>query len=137
LSHAVRVVAGGGSMLGPDVTTRLVARLLSERPGRGQVPGELSELTPREREVMGLVARGLSNGEIAERLVVTPATAKTHVNRARRKIGARDRAQLVVYAYETGLVVASSATEEPDPGLTRYGQGQWPRAQPDALRRAS
>jgi DNA-binding NarL/FixJ family response regulator len=76
------------------------------------VPAELSELTPREREVMGLVAAGLSNGEIAERLVVTPATAKTHVSRARRKLGARDRAQLVMYAFATGLVTAGPGAAE-------------------------
>lgn len=115
--HAVRVLAAGGAMLGPDLTRRLIALLLSYVPSRGQVPAGLSELTPREREVMGLVAAGLSNTEIAERLVVTQATAKTHVSRARRKLGARDRAQLVVYAYRTGLVTTAPAA--PDDGEAR------------------
>jgi DNA-binding NarL/FixJ family response regulator len=103
LLRAVRVVADGGAVLDPEVTRRLIARCLSHASSPGRAPAELSELTPREREVMGLVAAGLSNAEIAERLVVTTATAKTHVSRARRKLGARDRAQLVVYAFATGL----------------------------------
>jgi DNA-binding NarL/FixJ family response regulator len=112
LLRAVRVVAGGGALLDPDLTRRLIARCLSYGVSRLRVPAELSELTPREREVMGLVAAGLSNGEIAERLVVTPATAKTHVSRARRKLGARDRAQLVMYAFATGLVTAGPGAAE-------------------------
>ena len=120
--HAVRVLAGGGAMLGPDLTRRLIALLLSYVPTRAQVPAGLSELTPREREVMGLVAAGLSNAEIAERLVVTQATAKTHVSRARRKLGARDRAQLVVYAYRTGLV--SSAPAAADDGADARAVGR-------------
>jgi DNA-binding NarL/FixJ family response regulator len=112
LLRAVRVVAGGGALLDPDLTRRLIARCLSHGPSGGRVPPELSELTPREREVMGLVAAGLSNAEIAERLVVTPATAKTHVSRARRKLGARDRAQLVMYAFATGLVSAAPVAVE-------------------------
>ncbi|HMJ34264.1 MAG TPA: response regulator transcription factor [Baekduia sp.] len=104
LLRAVRVVAAGGSVLGPDVTRRVIAHLLSDGPRRWRVPAELSELTPREREIVGLVARGIGNAEIAERLVVTPSTVKTHVSRACRKVGARDRAQLVVFAYESGLV---------------------------------
>jgi DNA-binding NarL/FixJ family response regulator len=106
LLRAVRVVADGGAVLDPDVTRRLIARCLSQGASPGRAPAQLSELTPREREVMGLVAAGLSNAEIAERLVVTPATAKTHVSRARRKLGARDRAQLVVYAFASGLATA-------------------------------
>jgi DNA-binding NarL/FixJ family response regulator len=112
LLRAVRVVAGGGATLGPDLTPGLIAWLLSHTVSGGQGPAELSELTPREREVMALVASGLTNTEIAERLVVTPATAKTHVSRARRKLGARDRAQLVVYAYRTGLVSAPCAASD-------------------------
>jgi DNA-binding NarL/FixJ family response regulator len=112
LLRAVRVVAGGGAMLDPDVTRRLIARCLSHGSSPGRMPAQLAELTPREREVMGLVAAGLSNAEIAERLVVTPATAKTHVSRARRKLGARDRAQLVVYAFATGLVSAGPVAVE-------------------------
>ena len=103
LIDAVRVVADGGALLSPSVTRRLIAEFAArakERP-----PSEaLEELTDREREVMGLVAEGLSNEEISNRLVVSIATAKTHVSRAMGKLGARDRAQLVVLAYETGLV---------------------------------
>ena len=85
----------------------LIARVLTQpRPGDLVDPHRLSTLTPREREVLGLVATGLSNTDIAERLFVTPVTVKTHVNRAMAKLCARDRAQLVVIAYETGLVRA-------------------------------
>jgi DNA-binding NarL/FixJ family response regulator len=112
LLRAVHAVADGGAMLDPDVTRRLIARCVSHGPSPGRAPAELSELTPREREVMALVAAGLSNAEIAERLVGTPATAETHVSRARRKLGARDRAQLVVYAFVTGLVTAGPVAVE-------------------------
>jgi DNA-binding NarL/FixJ family response regulator len=108
LLRAVRVVAGGDVVLGPEVTRSLISHVLARRRSPADLPTELSELTAREREVVGLVADGLSNAEIAERLVVTPSTAKTHVSRASRKLGARDRAQLVVYAYESGLVRARS-----------------------------
>lgn len=104
LRDAVRVVAGGDALLSPSVTRRLIREFVS-RPGRRRhAPDRLEELTAREREVVGLVAEGLSNDELAERLVISPATAKTHVNRAMSKLGAHDRAQLVVIAYETGLV---------------------------------
>jgi DNA-binding NarL/FixJ family response regulator len=106
LRDAVRVVAGGEALLSPSVTRRLIAEFASQ-PGRSRpVPPELTELTDREREVMEVVAAGLSNDEIAARLVISPATAKTHVSRILLKVGARDRAQLVVLAYETGLVRA-------------------------------
>jgi len=97
------VVAEGDALLSPGVTRRLVGEFAarSKAPERSR---ELDALTDREREVMGLVAEGLTNDEIAERLIVSPATAKTHVSRAMVKLGARDRAQLVVYAYEAGLV---------------------------------
>ena len=103
LIEAVRVVAGGDALLSPSVTRRLIAEFATraKEPPRSI---ELEELTDREREVMALAAEGLSNGEIAERLVVSPATAKTHVSRAMVKLRVRDRAQLVVLAYETGLV---------------------------------
>jgi DNA-binding NarL/FixJ family response regulator len=129
LLRAVRVVAGGGSMLDPELTGRLIARCLAHGSSSGRAPAELAELTPREREVMGLVAAGLSNAEIAERLVVTPATAKTHVSRARRKLGARDRAQLVVYAFVTGLVTAGPAGGGDD-AARALGEPQvgWPPA---------
>jgi DNA-binding NarL/FixJ family response regulator len=103
LLRAVRVVARGESLLSPSVTRRLIADFAA-RPSADQRPPQLDSLTDREREVMTLVAAGLSNEEIAERLVVSPATAKTHVSRAMGKLDARDRAQLVVFAYESGLV---------------------------------
>jgi DNA-binding NarL/FixJ family response regulator len=104
LVHAVRVVARGDALISPQVTRRLIAEFAA-RPARPHPNPELDELTDREREVMALVARGLSNGEIAEQLVVSPATAKTHVGRAMMKLHAHDRAQLVVLAYESGLVL--------------------------------
>jgi DNA-binding NarL/FixJ family response regulator len=103
LLRGVRAVATGDALLSPGVTRRLIA----EFAGRAKPPTpprELSSLTEREREVMTLVGAGLSNEEIAAELVVSPATAKTHVSRAMVKLGARDRAQLVVFAYEAGLV---------------------------------
>jgi DNA-binding NarL/FixJ family response regulator len=103
LLRAVRVVAGGEALLAPSVTRRLIAEFAARRRPGG-TPVELTALTEREREVMALAAGGLSNEEIAERLVVSPATARTHVSRAMVKLGARDRAQLVVFAYESGLV---------------------------------
>jgi DNA-binding NarL/FixJ family response regulator len=102
LVHAVRVVAAGDALLSPGVTRRLVVEFAERAKEPGSAPA-LDALTEREREVMGLVAEGLSNEEIAERLVVSPATAKTHVSRAMVKLGARDRAQLVVFAFESGL----------------------------------
>jgi DNA-binding NarL/FixJ family response regulator len=109
LRDAVRVVAQGEALLSPSVTRRLIAEFVSQ-PGRTRhSPAELTELTDREREVMALVAAGLSNDEIAERLVISPATAKTHVSRILLKLDARDRAQLVVIAYESGLVTARSS----------------------------
>jgi DNA-binding NarL/FixJ family response regulator len=103
LLRAVRAVAAGDALLSPGVTRRLIAEFTSRAPVP-QTPASLDPLTDREREVMALVGAGLSNEEIAEALVVSPATAKTHVSRAMGKLGARDRAQLVVYAYESGLV---------------------------------
>ena len=105
LLDAIRTVARGEALLSPVATKTLIARVLSH-PDHGSVPTPelLDTLTDREREVLRLVAAGLSNFEIAESLVVSPATAKTHVNRAMVKLGARDRAQLVVIAYETGFV---------------------------------
>ncbi|MFE1950444.1 response regulator [Streptomyces sp. NPDC059524] len=103
LLRAVRAVVDGDALLSPGVTRRLI----SEFAARSKEPaavGALAELTEREREVMALVGIGLSNEEIARRLVVSPLTAKTHVSRTMVKLGARDRAQLVVLAYESGLV---------------------------------
>jgi len=103
LIAGVRAVARGDALLSPGVTRRLIAEFAARARSPRSVP-DLASLTEREREVMALVAEGLSNDEIAERLVVSPATAKTHVSRAMVKLHARDRAQLVVYAYESGLV---------------------------------
>jgi DNA-binding NarL/FixJ family response regulator len=103
LVQAVRVVAGGDALLSPSVTKQLLAEFASRAKEPIQAAG-LEELTDREREIVALVGEGLSNHEIAERLFVSPATAKTHVSRAMGKLGARDRAQLVVIAYESGLV---------------------------------
>ena len=103
LIRAVRVVARGDSLLSPSVTSRLIAELASRPATDRRVPA-LDSLTDREREVMALVATGLSNDEIAERLVLSPATVRTHVSRTMSKLDAHDRAQLVVYAYESGLV---------------------------------
>jgi DNA-binding NarL/FixJ family response regulator len=102
LIKAIRVVAGGESLLSPGVTRRLIAEF-AKRAKEPLTPPAIGDLTEREREVMGLVALGMSNDEIAQRLVVSPATAKTHVSRIMIKLGARDRAQLVVFAYESGL----------------------------------
>ena len=104
LRDAVRVVAQGEALLSPSVTRRLIREFVAQ-PGRHRPPPErLDVLTEREREVLALVAQGLSNQEIAERLVISPATAKTHVSRTMMKLNAHDRAQLVVIAYETHLV---------------------------------
>ena len=104
LLEAVRVVARGDALLAPSVTRRLIAEF-ARRPAAVRVDeGTLEPLTEREREVVSLVAKGLSNAEIAQELYISPATAKTHVSRAMMKLEARDRAQLVVIAFETGLV---------------------------------
>jgi DNA-binding NarL/FixJ family response regulator len=107
LINAIRIVNRGDALLSPAATRGLIARFLSYPDHQGApAPQRLAALTDREREVLTLVAAGLSNDEIAQRLVVSPATAKTHVNRAMVKLGARDRAQLVVVAYTSGLVRA-------------------------------
>jgi DNA-binding NarL/FixJ family response regulator len=102
--RAVRVVAEGDALLSPSVTRRVVETFASAAAPSGPAVSGLGELTEREAEIVALVGTGLSNGEIAERLVISPATARTHVSRAMLKLGARDRAQLVVFAYEAGLV---------------------------------
>ncbi|MFI1659037.1 response regulator [Streptomyces sp. NPDC020472] len=101
--HAVRVAARGDALLAPSITRKLIDRYVSQ-PLEADAGAGLEELTGREREAVALVARGLSNDEIADRMVISPMTAKTHVNRAMTKLHARDRAQLVVLAYESGLV---------------------------------
>ncbi|MFF9277339.1 response regulator [Streptomyces griseosporeus] len=105
LLQAIEVVARGEALLSPSVTRTLIGEFVSRPPDRATAPG-LENLTPREREVTALAARGLSNEEIAAHMVISPLTAKTHVSRAMTKLGARDRAQLVVFAYESGLVTA-------------------------------
>ena len=108
LVRAVREVAAGEALLSPSVTRRLIEEFAS-RPARPRTtPREMELLTEREREVVGLVAQGLTNEEIAAELVVSPATARTHVSRAMVKLHARDRAQLVVFAYQSGLVRPST-----------------------------
>jgi DNA-binding NarL/FixJ family response regulator len=112
LLQAIRVVASGDALLSPSVTRAVISAFTAgnvpaTRPPPPADPAASSRLTEREREVVGLVAAGLSNEEIATRLVVSPLTAKTHVSRAMTKVGARDRAQLVVYAYEHGLTTPS------------------------------
>ncbi|WP_211239588.1 response regulator [Jiangella gansuensis] len=117
LVEAVRLVHDGQALLAPRVTKRLIEAYIAAESAPVATPAvvpapddsRLADLTPREREILGLVGRGLSNHEIAEHLVLSPLTAKTHVSRLFLKLGARDRAQLVVTAYETGLVTASSA----------------------------
>ncbi len=106
LLRAVRVVANGDALLAPSATRRLIADVVSRAPGPEPTAG-LGELTPREREILGLVGSAMSNDEIADRLTISKATAKTHVSRIMGKLEARDRAQLVVFAYESGLVTPS------------------------------
>jgi DNA-binding NarL/FixJ family response regulator len=109
LVRAVAAVAAGEALLAPSIARRLIEDLVA-RPERLRAhPEQLDELTDREREVMALVAAGLSNHQIAERLIISPATAKTHVSRAMVKLHAHDRAQLAVLAYQTGLVFAGGA----------------------------
>jgi DNA-binding NarL/FixJ family response regulator len=104
LVQAVHVVARGEALLAPSVTRRLIAEFARRPHPSRRVPPRLAELTEREREVLVQIAHGLTNDEIAEGLVISPATAKTHVSRILSKLDARDRAQLVVIAYENGLV---------------------------------
>lgn len=103
LLEAIRTIHDGGALLAPSVTRTLIGAFVERSPRRLRPHPQLEQLTEREREVVGLVAEGLSNQEIAERLVLSPATARTHVSRSMIKLGARDRAQLVVFAYESGL----------------------------------
>ncbi|MFF5966456.1 response regulator [Streptomyces collinus] len=105
LLKAIRIVAAGEALLSPAATKALISRYLTQPTvaAPDQLPTRLAALTPREREVMALVATGLTNDEIAEHLFITPFTVKTHANRAMAKLGARDRAQLVVIAYQTGI----------------------------------
>jgi DNA-binding NarL/FixJ family response regulator len=111
IAAAVRIVASGEALLAPAVT-RAVVEEFARRPVPKEpaaLPAVLSELTPREREVLDLLARGLSNPEICAQLVITEATAKTHVARILQKLGLRDRVQVVIYAYETGLIAPGTS----------------------------
>ncbi|WP_405915716.1 response regulator [Streptomyces sp. NBC_00728] len=110
LLQAIEVVARGEALLSPSVTRTLIGEFVARPPDRATAPG-LEGLTRREREVTALAARGLSNEEIAAHMVISPLTAKTHISRAMTKLAARDRAQLVVFAYESGLVTARGSTE--------------------------
>src|SRR3954465_13746231 len=112
LVRAVEILARGGALLPPTLTRRLIAELASRPEPVAPSPSLLDELTAREREVVALVGHGLANDEIAERLPVSPATAKTHVSRAMVKLNAHDRAKLVVFAYETGLVRPRTAVRD-------------------------
>lgn len=118
LVAAVRIVANGDALLAPAVTRSVIEefarRAPSEAPAERSVPAEVEELTPREREVLELLARGLSNPEICGRLVVSEATTKTHVARILQKLGLRDRIQAVIYAYESGLVEPGSSAAADD-----------------------
>ncbi|WP_147943162.1 response regulator transcription factor [Microbispora sp. CSR-4] len=104
LLHAIRVIAAGDALLAPRITRRLIGRFAALRTAARAGEDRLAVLTEREREVLALVGRGLSNHEIGAELFLSPATARTHVSRAMAKLGARDRAQLVVIAYQAGLV---------------------------------
>jgi DNA-binding NarL/FixJ family response regulator len=104
LVRAVRVVAAGDALLAPSITRRMIADLVSRHAAPRRSPDELARLTPRETEVLELIARGMSNAEIAASLFVSEETVKTHVGKVFSKLGLRDRAQAVVLAYETGLV---------------------------------
>jgi len=106
LLSAIRVIAVGEALLAPNVTRRLIEHFIRQPDPLRTPPGALEELTAREREVLALIAAGLSNSEIASKLVMSVPTAKTHVSRILTKLGARDRAQLVVIAYQSGLVRA-------------------------------
>jgi DNA-binding NarL/FixJ family response regulator len=115
LADAIRTVALGESLLSPRATRSLIDRHLASPLGAAtdQAHERLAELTDREREVLALIGLGMSNTQIADQLILSPHTAKTHVNRAMAKLGARDRAQLVVLAYQTGLVHPGRPTPEP------------------------
>ncbi|MPZ80360.1 MAG: response regulator [Actinophytocola sp.] len=108
LLAAIRTVAGGEALLSPGATQTLIERVLRQPDPAGPAPAELAALTDREREVLTLIGRGLNNTELAERLVISPLTAKTYVSRLLTKLQVRDRAQLVIAAYESGLVRATN-----------------------------
>jgi DNA-binding NarL/FixJ family response regulator len=104
LVTAVRTVAQGGALLAPSVTRRLIARFAAQRTVGAATAAQLQQLTDRERDIVVAVARGLTNAEVAQQLFIGPATVKSHVSSVLTKLGLRDRAQVVVFAYEAGLV---------------------------------
>jgi DNA-binding NarL/FixJ family response regulator len=110
LLYAIRSVHEGDSIVAPSTTRRLIGRFLPHLPGTGETPSDLAELTAREREVLAQAGCGLSNTEIAALLSISEATVKTHVGHIMAKLGLRDRIQIVVYAYETGLVTPQGRT---------------------------
>jgi DNA-binding NarL/FixJ family response regulator len=110
LLEAIRTIAAGDSLLSPSVTRRVIDRMARQPTPELGLGRELDALTPREREVLALIARGLSNGEIAAALTVEESTVKTHVRRILRKLGLRDRVQAVIFGYESGLVLPAAAT---------------------------
>lgn len=116
LVEAVRIVAAGEALLAPEITRRLVDRFVAGMRPNTPAPPELEELTTRELEVLGLVARGLSNAEIARTLFVSEGTVKTHVARILSKLGLRDRVQVVVFAYECGIVEPGGPSHPASPG---------------------
>ncbi len=111
LLDAIRIVAAGDALIAPSITRRLIGEFAA-RPDPGDAGGVLESLTDRERDILAEVGKGLSNAEIAEQLYISPLTAKTHVSRILSKLDARDRAQLVVIAYETGLVAPGAARDD-------------------------
>ena len=115
LLQAIETVAAGDALLAPSITRRLIAEFAARRDPV-KPPAALTELTEREREIMRLVAEGLSNAEIAGRLVISPLTAKTHVSNVLRKLGCRDRAALVALAYESGLIAPGASRQAGRPG---------------------
>jgi DNA-binding NarL/FixJ family response regulator len=116
LASAIRVVAAGDSLLAPGVTRRVIDAFVRRAPSSSRAPDPaLARLTPRELEVLGLLARGLSNVDIAERLFVSEATTKTHVSNVLSKLGLRDRVQAVIFAYENGVVVPGERETSRDP----------------------
>jgi DNA-binding NarL/FixJ family response regulator len=121
LLRAIRTVAAGDALLAPSITRRLIAEFANRPESAPPAPVELNQLTERELEILRLVAAGLSNAEIARRLVISPLTAKTHVGRVLAKLDCHDRAQLVALAYETGLVTPGSG--HGNHGIGRHGHG--------------
>jgi DNA-binding NarL/FixJ family response regulator len=116
IAAAVRIVASGEALLAPAITRAVIEEFARQPPAApASLPAAVTSLTPREREVLDLLARGLSNPQICQRLVISEATAKTHVARILQKLGLRDRIQIVIYAYETGLITPGPAAHDDQP----------------------